>query len=75
MNKVMLSLVLTLAFSVLIVIGVGFFLIMSNLLNNNLAVLSLGVGLLFSVVYIAVSNAEDELEQISILEEDDEAII
>lgn len=71
----MLSLVLTLAFSVLIVIGVGFFLIMSNLLNNNLAVLSLGVGLLFSVVYIAVSNAEDELEQISILEEDDEAII
>lgn len=75
MNKVMLSLVLTMAFSVLVVLGVGFFQIMSDLLNNNLAVLGIGFGLLFSMIYVVVSNTENELEDISVLEEDDEAII
>ena len=71
----MLSLVLTMAFSVLVVLGVGFFQIMSDLLNNNLAVLGIGFGLLFSMIYVVVSNTENELEDISVLEEDDEAII
>ena len=75
MNKVMLSLVLTMAFSVLVVLGVGFFQIMSDLLNNNLAVLGIGFGLLFSMIYVVVSNTENVLEDISVLEEDDEAII
>ena len=75
MNKVMLSLVLTMAFSFLVVLGVGFFQIMSDLLNNNLAVLGIGFGLLFSMIYVVVSNTENELEGISVLEEDDEAII
>jgi len=75
MNKVMLSLVLTLAFCVLIVLGIGFFQVMSDLLNNNLLVLGVGFGLLFLIVYSVVTNTEDELEQISVLEEDDENFI
>lgn len=75
MNKVMLSLVLTLAFCVLIVLGIGFFQVMSDLLNNNLLVLGVGFGLLFLIVYSVVTNTEDESEQISVLEEDDENFI
>ena len=75
MNKVMLSLVLTLAFCVLIVLGIGFFQVMSDLLNNNLLVLGIGFGLLFLIVYSVVTNTEDELDQISVLEEDDENFI
>lgn len=71
----MLSLVLTLAFCVLIVLGIGFFQVMSDLLNNNLLVLGVGFGLLFLIVYSVVTNTEDELEQISVLEEDDENFI
>lgn len=71
----MLSLVLTLAFCVLIVLGIGFFQVMSDLLNNNLLVLGVGFSLLFLIVYSVVTNTEDELEQISVLDEDDENFI
>lgn len=79
MNKVMLSLVLTMAFCVLIVLGVGFFQIMSDLLNNNLLVLGIGFALLFSMVYVVVNSTEEGLENISVLdnenEEDDVSIV
>lgn len=75
MNKVMLSLVLTLAFSMLIVLGVGFFQIMSDLLNSNLAVLGLGFSLLYFVVYAAVSNTEEGLNELGVLDEDSEEVL
>lgn len=75
MNKVMLSLVLTLAFSMLIVLGVGFFQIMSDLLNSNLAVLGLGFSLLYFVVYAAVSNTEEGLNELGVLDEDNEDVL
>lgn len=72
MNKVMLSLVLTMAFCVLIVLGVGFFQIMSDVLGNNLAVLGIGFVLLFSMVYVVVNSTDEGLENISVLDKDDE---
>lgn len=71
----MLSLVLTLAFSMLIVLGVGFFQIMSDLLNSNLAVLGLGFSLLYFVVYAAVSNTEEGLNELGVLDEDSEEVL
>lgn len=72
MNKVMLSLVLTIAFCVLIVLGVGFFQIMSDLLNNNLLVLGIGFTLLFSMIYVVVNSTDEGLESISVLDNEDE---
>jgi hypothetical protein len=74
MNKFLLSLVLTLAFSVLIVLGVGFFQVMSNILNSNIAVLGLGVILLYVVTYLTINNMETSFEDMSILENDDEEL-
>lgn len=74
MNKFLLSLVLTLAFSVLIVLGVGFFQIMSDILNSHIAVLGLGVFLLFLVTYFTINNVENSFEDMSVLENDDEEI-
>ena len=74
MNKFLLSLVLTLTFSVLIVLGVGFFQVMSNILNSNIAVLGLGVILLYVVTYLTINNMETSFEDMSILENDDEEL-
>lgn len=74
MNKFILSLVLTLAFSMLIIFGVGFFQIMSNLLNNNLAVLGIGFSLLYLVVFAAINNTEEGLNELSVLDEDNEEV-
>lgn len=68
----MLSLVLTIAFCVLIVLGVGFFQIMSDLLNNNLLVLGIGFTLLFSMIYVVVNSTDEGLESISVLDNEDE---
>lgn len=75
MNKVLLSLVLTLAFSVLIVLGVGFFHLMSEVLNSNIAVLAIGFVLLYSLCFSAVSNLDGGLKEFSVLENDDEEIV
>jgi predicted neutral ceramidase superfamily lipid hydrolase len=74
MNKFLLSLVLTLTFSVLIVLGVGFFQIMSDILESNIAVLGLGVLLLYLTVYISISNMENTFDDMSVLENDDEEL-
>lgn len=72
MNRVMLSLVLTLAFCFLIVLGVGLFQIMSHVLNNNLVVLAVGFSLIFSMIYAVVNNTDEGLGAISVLDKDDE---
>jgi predicted neutral ceramidase superfamily lipid hydrolase len=74
MNKFLLSLVLTLTFSVLIVLGVGFFQIMSDILESHIAVLGLGVLLLYFTVYISISSMENTFDDMSILENDDEEL-
>lgn len=75
MNKIMLSLVLAISFSVLIVLGVGFFHIMSTILNSNLAVLCVGFVLLYIVCFIAVSNVDGDLSQLPAMDNDDEEIV
>jgi hypothetical protein len=62
MTKFMLSLVLTIAFSILIVLGVGFFHIASTIVSSNIAVLGVGVTILFLINYIAVSNIDIEFD-------------
>ena len=74
MSKFLLSLVLTLTFSVLIVLGVGFFQVMSNILNSNIAVLGLWFILLYVVTYLTINNMETSFEDMSILENDDEEL-
>lgn len=75
MNRVLLSLVLTLSFSVLIVLGVGFFHIMSEILNSNIAVLAVGFVLLYFICFISINNLNEGLNGLSILDEDDEEIV
>lgn len=72
MNRVMLSLVLSMVFSVLVILGVGFFHVMSSILNSNIAVLAVGFGLLYLLCFIVVSNLDNDLEQTSVIENDDE---
>jgi len=74
MNKFLLSLVLTFAFSILVVLGVGFFQIISDILGNNLAVLGIGFLLLYLLIYATVSNMDNSFEDMSILENDEEEI-
>lgn len=75
MNKVMLSLVLTIAFSILVVLGVGFFHVMSSILNSNIAVLAIGFVLLYLLCFSVVSNVNEGLKEISVLDNDDEEIV
>ena len=75
MNRFLLSLVLTLVFSVLIVLGVAFFHILSGMLNNNLAVLGIGVGLLFVLTYNSVGNMDESFNFNSILDNDGEELM
>lgn len=71
----MLSLVLTFAFVVLIVLGVGVFQIISNLLDNDLVVLGIGFSLLYLIVYFTLENTEHGFKQLEILEEDNEEVL
>lgn len=75
MNKVMLSLVLTFAFVVLIVLGVGVFQIISGLLNNDLAVLGVGFCLLYLFVYASLVNTDHSFKQLEVLDEDNEEVV
>lgn len=75
MTKFMLSLVLTIAFSILIVLGVGFFHIMSTIVGSNIAVLGIGFAILFLVNYIAVSNMDSEFDLLSKIDNDSEEIV
>jgi hypothetical protein len=71
----MLSLVLTIVFSILIVLGVGFFHIMSTIVGSNIAVLGIGFAILFLVNYIAVSNMDGEFDSLSKIDSDSEEIV
>jgi hypothetical protein len=74
MNKFLLSLVLTFAFSVLVVLGIGFFQVMLDILGNHIAVLGIGFVLLYSLVYATISNMDNSFEDMSILENDEEEL-
>lgn len=75
MNKILLSLVLTLTVSVLIILGVGVFEIMSYLFDSDIAVLGIGVSLLYIIIYASVNNTENGLESLKILEEDTDELL